>query len=224
MIQAIRNWLGSGAEVQEGLRLLAIYAPNPHLHRLVSINPVQFKHLLIRVLSDKIPPMEIPSKQSRSTFRENWSFLADEDCPNELKVLASDKITAYWNYVNAHEKLFSCFSLDECFVQAKNVVENYIENRKIHSELAYYKEHHSLLGKHPIFDEMKRLAELRGLSIQDLFRRKCNLEDAIWRVKSEIKKGDKPHLQTSREQRLRQKQRELNEVTRIISTYAKAAI
>ena len=86
--------------------------------------------------------------------------------------------------------------------------------------MAYYKEHHSLLGKHPIFDEMKHLAELRHLSIQDLFRRKCNLEDAIWRIRSEIKKGNKPHLLITREQRLHRKQRELNEVQRIISTYA----
>ena len=220
MIQAINNWLGSGAEVQEGLRLLAIYAPNPHLHRLVSMNPSQFKHLLVRVLSKKISAVEVPANLPRPSFRENWSFLADADCPSELKVLASDKITAYWNYVDAHQKLFSCFSLEECLVQAKKVVENYIENRKIHSELAYYKEHRSVLGKHPIFDEMKRLAELRRLSIQELFRRKSNLEDAIWRVKSEIKKGDKPHLQTIREQRLNRKQRELNEVMRIISTYA----
>lgn len=219
MIQAIRNWLGSGAEVQEGLRLLAIYAPNPHLHRLVSINPSQFKHLLVQVLSDKIPAIT-PSINRQSSFRENWSFLSDVDCPNELKVLASDKITAYWNYVDAHEKLFSCFTLEECFLTAKKIIENYIENRKIYSELAYYKEHHSLLGKHPIFDEMKRLAELRHLSIQELFRRKCNLEDAIWRIRSEIKKGDKPHLLITREQRLHRKQRELNEVQRIISTYA----
>ncbi|MBR2624137.1 MAG: hypothetical protein IKC96_03280 [Paludibacteraceae bacterium] len=134
-------------------------------------------------------------------------------------MLAADKITAYRNYTSAHQSLFDCTSLESCFVVAKKVVENFIENRKIHSELAYYKEHHVVLGKHPIFEEVKRIAELRQLPVAELFRRKTNLEEAIWRVQSEIRKGNKPHLLSEREQRLSAKRRELAEVERIISGY-----
>lgn len=222
MIDVIKRWLLSGAEVQEGLRLLDIYAPNQHLHRLVSLRPAKFKHLLVQTLSALIPtptPISISPRPPKITFREQWSFLDEPTCPNELKILAADKITAYRNYTSAHRELFDCTSQQECFSTAKKVVENFLENRKILSELAYYKEHHSLLGKHPIFGEVKRLAELRRLSVVDLFRRRDNLEEAIWRVQNEMHKGNKPHLDTTREQRLQTKRRELAEVERIISEY-----
>lgn len=222
MIGVIQKWLMSGAEVHEGLRLLNQYAPNKHLHRLVSLRPDKFRPLLIQTLSALIPTEAVDIIQPvihKATFREQWSFLDEEDCPNELKILAADKITAYRNYTSAHLELFTCTSQQDCFATAKKVVENFIENRKIISELAYYKEHHALLGKHHIFEEVKQIAKLRRLSIVDLFRRRDNLEEAIWRIESEIRKGNKPHLQTSREQRLRVKQRELREVKKIISDF-----
>ena len=219
MITVIQNWLNSGAEVQEGLRLLDIYAPNKHLRRLVALRPGRFRPLLIQTLSALIPKKTKPVCTGKNSFREQWSFLSDRDCPNELKILAADKITAYRNYVVAHQDLFDCTTPEDCFFIAKKVVENFIENRKIHSELAFYKEHHNILGKHPIFREVKELAELRRLPITELFRRKENLEEAIWRIQSEIRKGNKPHLDTTREQRLLAKRRALAEVERIISGY-----
>ena len=219
MITVIRNWLNSGAEVQEGLRLLDIYAPNKHLRRLVALRPDKFRPLLIQTLSALLPKTTRPVVISKNSFREQWSFLSDSDCPNELKILAADKITAYRNYVVAHQDLFDCTTLEDGFFIAKKVVENFIENRKIYSELAFYKEHHNILGKHLIFDEINRLNTLRELPIVELFRRRDNLEGAIWRIQSEIKKGNKPYLQISREQRLNAKQRELNEINRIISHY-----
>lgn len=47
----VSQWLQSGAEVREGLRLLSIYAPNRHLEALVSRNPERFKDLLKKTLS-----------------------------------------------------------------------------------------------------------------------------------------------------------------------------
>lgn len=216
----IRQWLDSGAEVQQGLRLLNIYAPNEHLARLVTLNPSRYKQLLVRTLTAKAAPEIAQPVVHPRRFREDWPFLQDPGCPNELKILAADKITAYRNYVSAHEQLYDCTSPKECYAVAKKLIENYIENRKIHSELAYFKEHGNTLGKHPIFDELKHCAELRRLPIAELFRRKENLEGAIWRINSEIRKETKPHLLTSRERRLKSKQRELAEVQQIIASYA----
>lgn len=215
MMNDIRQWLDSGAEVQEGLRLLNRYAPNKHLTQLVSINPSRYKHLLIQALRAK-EPIGQTTNVAVKAFRHEWSFLQEPDCPNELKILAADKITAYNNYISAHEHLYNCLTLEECYCTAKKLVENFIENRKILSELAYYKNHKVLLGKHPIFVEIKRYAALRRLPVAELFRRKENLEAAIWRIDSEIRKGTKPHLLESRERRRISKQRELAEVDRII--------
>ncbi len=220
-----RIWLGSGAEVQQGLRLLNHYAPNPHLERLVKLNPTRYKSLLIKSLSRicGTPPPELPSKESTDKtypkFRENWPFLRETQCPMELKVLASEKITAYHNYVEAHQRLFDCTSLDMCLETARTVIENYVENRKIYSEFAYYSENHSVLGKHPIFKEMQDRAELLHLTVKDLFRKKTNLQKAIWRLAKQIESGDKPHLIIDRKHRLEQHKRDLAEIENIVNNY-----
>lgn len=214
----VRRWLDSGAEVQEGLRLLNKYAPNIYLRQLVIINAHKYKGLLIKSLS-AFANASVTVLPVRS-FRNDWQFLSNKDCPNELKILAADKITAYRNYVAAHELLFDCATQEDCFVTSKKVIENYIENRNIYSELTYYKEHDKILGKHWIFNETKRLAQLRNLPIKELFSRKENLEESVWRIGNEIKKGNKPHLAESRETRLKIKERELIEVERMINNYA----
>ena len=217
----IDRWLYSGAGTHEGLRLLAIYAPNEQVAQLVTSRPARYGYLLKKAL---LPFAEQPQStvtgphrsSSRKTFRKEWTFLRQPDCPNELKILAADKITSYHNYVEAHEKLYSCKTLEECFDCAKNLIKNYKQNRKIHSEFAYYQEHGSILGRHEIFAEMEHYQELRTMSVSGLFRRRKNLEEAIWRNRDEIKKGDKPHLDASREARIEQKERELAEVNRMI--------
>lgn len=212
----ISKWLNEGAGIQEGIRLLSIYAPNPRITRLAKANPKIFGHLLIDALTpfaaadQKTAP--VPTRQ----FRKDWPFLAEPTCPPELKILAADKITAYNTYVSEHRKLSSCTSLQQCFDCAKKIIENYKENRKILSEFTYYKEHRKILGEHPIFEEMKRLSDLRSLPITKLLKKKKNLEDNIWRIQSEIRKNDKPHLLESRQSRLRTRQLELAEVNRLI--------
>ena len=68
---------------------------------------------------------------------------------------------------------------------------------------------------------MNRLAEVRALPISELFRRKKNLEQNIWRIQSEINKNDKPHLLAEREARLESRHRELKEIERLIEDYDK---
>lgn len=219
----VTQWFNSGAEVREGLRLLSIYAPNRHLDALVRAQPQRFIGLLKRKLSRfaDAAPTEIPVQRKPYMFRENWPFLSESDCPPELKILATDKITAYHNYVDAHRELYTCVDLESCFNIAKKVIENFTENRRIVAEFTYYKEHHKCLGKHPIFSEMKRLSDLRSLTVSDLFKKRKNLEGAIWRINDEIKKADKPHLLSDRENRLRSKRRELEEVNKMIEDYEK---
>lgn len=215
----------SGAGVHEGLRLLSIYSRNSHLERLVRMQPSRWGYLLVRVLAKysdaPVHAAAADSGRSPRSFRGEWPFLSEPDCPPELKILAADKITAYHEYVRGHEELFSCITLDECFSTAKKVVENYKQNRKILSEFAYYREHGKCLGKHEIFASMKRLESLRRMSPVELVRKQKNLSGAIWRIKNELKKGDKPHLRTEREARLKEKSLELSEVNRLLGEYEK---
>ena len=226
MTNEIDRWIDSGAEVLEGLRLLSIYAPNHHLDTLVRRSPRRFSPLLrqtlLRFATPRITmttPFSAAPPPPKTKFRENWPFLSEPDCPPELKILAADKITAWEESVKAHEELFQCTGEEQCYETAKKVVENYSNNRKIFSEFTHYKEHHSVLGEHPIFKESKESAKLRSMPIMELVRKQQNLEEAIWRASHEIEKGDKPHLRPEREERIEAKRRMLAQVKRMIEDY-----
>ena len=156
-------------------------------------------------------------QSGKRSFRNEWPFLSRPECPAELKALASDKITAWENYTEAHIQLFDCSSIEECEQTAHKLIENFKENRLIHEELSHYKKHGAILGKHRIWKKYERFEKLRGLNVIELVRlHEKTLPHRIWRIESEIKKGDKPHLLGEREQRLAEVKAELAEVKRLL--------
>jgi hypothetical protein len=218
----IEQWLRSGAGVQEGLRLLSVYKPNPLFARMVERYPDKYAPLLVRTLAgvgmDSITRTAARSK----SLREEWPFLDDPDCPPELKILAADKITALRNFAREHDRLSSCDSLEACLETARKCVFFYCQNRKILSEFAYYKEHGSVLGKHPVFEEYARRQELVDMGILDLERRRSNLQDAIWRLAKQLRMGERPDLAERRQELVETKRRELAVITKMIADYERA--
>lgn len=220
MSNEIDRWICSGAEVTEGLRLLSIYAPNKWLDALVRKAPKEYSHLLKIALlpfATEVPFSQTLTKGGR--FREDWPFLSEPDCPTELKALAADMITSWHNYVNAHEDLFKCTTPEECFEATEKTVRNFYQNSVSRTEFQYYKEHHRILGKHPIFALTKKLDNLRRMPITELIRKRRNVQDSIWRAEREIKKGDRPDLKVSREERLSRLKMTLDEINRMIKEY-----
>lgn len=128
-------------------------------------------------------------------------------------------ITSWHNYVNAHEDLFKCTTPEECFEAAEKTVRNFYQNSVSRTEFQYYKEHHRILGKHPIFALTKKLDNLRRMPITELIRKRRNVQDSIWRAEREIKKGDRPDLKVSREERLSRLKMTLDEINRMIKEY-----
>ena len=134
----------------------------------------------------------------------------------ELEALASRKFTKYRAYVRLHRQLRDCTSLEDCAKVAGELVDNYIDNRLIWEELTWYKEHGSLLGKHPAFAEFRRRRELNNLPVKELVKRLRQVEMNIWRVKSELAKGDKPHLDATRRERLAGYEKERADIVRLL--------
>ena len=134
----------------------------------------------------------------------------------ELEALASRKFTKYRAYVRLHRQLRDCTSLEDCAKVAGELVDNYIDNRLIWEELTWYKEHGSLLGKHPAFAEFRRRRELNNLPVKELMKRQRQVEMNIWRVKSEMAKGDKPHLDATRRERLAGYEKERADIVRLL--------
>lgn len=160
-----------------------------------------------------------PGRRTNKTtpkFREDYPFLNKHDCPHELKVLAADKISAWINYTEAHKKIPDATTKDYHSL-ARYIIENYKENRLIHQELMYYKEHGQVLGKHRIFARMKEIKELKTKNMLELYAQKKKLEHNIWRIQSEIQKGDKPHLLAIRERRKKEKEAKLTEINTLVN-------
>lgn len=164
------------------------------------------------------PDAEVSHNPLRATkrLREEFPFLASPDCPIELKALVTDRISAYHQYIEAYGELQTASTPEECTAVARRVIHAYIENRRVWDELHYYQEHHRILGHHPIFRQFSNMKLLRAMSIKDLIRREERVRKNIWRVQSEIRKGDKPALEMARLDKIRGYQAELAEIRRLL--------
>lgn len=215
----ILTWLESGCEIKEGVILLKKYSANKFLIRLASSNPKANKDRMKAELCRIAGIKEQPKPKKRDTnisFRSEFPFLSQSDCPLELKALVTDKFSSFYTYKDLHSKLFDCTNEKECVSVASALLANFKENRMIFAELEYYKKHKAILGRHPIFKHLNSLKALRKLSIKDLVLKEQKLEHNIWRINSNLKKNDQPHLREERLRRLSEKENELAEVKRLL--------
>lgn len=222
----VRKWLRAGAEINAGLRLFSQISGNRHFVRMVSINPAKYRQQLIMKLCtlagvDPSTATIEPQTPPRPKFRDEYPFLRSQTCPAELKILAADKLTAWENYTAAHTALFDCVTSDECYMTARKVLDNYLENRLIFEELDFYRQNGRPLGKHRIFERLRKIRAFKKLTIPELFRTQKRLQYRLWWLRNTIEKNDKPHLREHRQALLSEYEAQLLEVDKIIATYAR---
>ena len=123
-------------------------------------------------------------------------------------------LSAHDNYVQGHAALFTARTEKDLHQASVTTVENYLENRKIWAELQYYKEKGAILGKHPIFERLKRIDEIRSMKIIDMVHLKIRLENNLVRNRAALK-SHPDHPQTMiRRNRIAEMETELAEVNR----------
>ena len=226
----VHNWLLGGADPEVGLRLFMDYTnPSMAIARMISRSPE--KHLQtikVSLLQQAGLPLDTSivsvsktdGNETRSgdkgKMRIDWPFLSDPECPPELKLLISDKITAYRNCIQEYESLSKATSASEQLNTVRSLVTNFIDNYDIYKELKHYKDKGKILGQHKIFAQYKRIKALRNLNSMDLFKKKKNLEYSIWRNESKIKKENRPDLLHSRQEKIKELKMELAEVNRLL--------
>lgn len=164
-------------------------------------------------------PEKIPEKIRIAVIggvklREEFPFLKDPKCPDQLKILVADKITAYEGYVKGHEDLFD----PEKILQSSGLtVESFINNREIFDELNHYKETGQFLGNHPVFLQNSRIDEIRKMTNPELIKLRDQLINNIDRTKKKIKDEPK-HLETkNRKARVDDQEKELMEVKKLLN-------
>lgn len=175
-------------------------------------------------------PLEPPTEEEVAAFveqlpdfvrksiklRDEFPFLREKDCPDALKILVANMISAYEAYHLAHERLFTAMEPEDFAKASEEVVENYLDNREIWDELIHYKEHKTLLGLHPIFEALNRYEEIKKMNGTELVKLIKSLENNISRNMKLI--NDQPeHPEThNRKERVEKYQQELDEVRRVM--------
>jgi hypothetical protein len=116
---------------------------------------------------------ELEQAEERAILRDEYPFLSDKNCPNELKILVADKITAFKLYTQAHAKLIKHsngeleLTQEELKEVTRDSVENFEANRAIFKELDYYKAQGKILGEHPIFKELTLQREVDAMTNEE---------------------------------------------------------
>lgn len=123
-------------------------------------------------------------------FRDRYPFLRDPHCPDVLKVAVSDMFAAYDRYRAAHAALAELpddADLQRAERLAAEAVENYLQDRALLDELNHYRDHGTLLGKHPAVAAVLHTASLRDLSDLDVekVRKNAASNASKWKKKLE---------------------------------------
>ena len=123
-------------------------------------------------------------------------------------------LSAHDNYVQGHAALFTAATEKDLHQASVTTVENYLENRKIWAELQYYKEKGTILGKHPIFNRLRRIDEIRSMKIIDMVHLKYRLENNLVRNRAALKSHPDHPETMNRRNRIAEMETELAEVNR----------
>lgn len=233
--KAIKEWIHAGCDFRAGLQLyvkavgkghatiyvLRKYSPSNHRALITALAYRAGLPIPSDIQHGQLPSVHVDTNNAQQPppkrkLRADYTFLSEPGTPPELKILVSNKITAYHAYKAAHAKLFDSSTPKEEFANVRTLVENYIENHTIHLELAHFQKNKTILGKHPIFEEMKRLKTYRSTSTVQLIKQANRVRHNIWRIRKLIQSGDKPHLRFDREQKLKAYEVELAEIEKLI--------
>ena len=123
-------------------------------------------------------------------FRDRFPFLRRPDCPDVLKVIVSDLFAAYDRYRAAHAALAELpddADRKQAEQLAAEAVENYLQDRALLEELEHYRDHGTLLGRHPTVAASMQTASLKDLSDLDVekIRKNAASNASKWRKKLE---------------------------------------
>jgi len=129
-------------------------------------------------------------------LREEYTFLNEPDCPNDLKILVADKISAYKRYQDAHAQLQQAkegqitLSDKEQLELTKTSTEAFAQSEAIKKELDHYQENKVILGEHPTFARLIMQREVDTMTNEEAHNFIANSGSTISRTKSTIKKTE----------------------------------
>ena len=139
-------------------------------------------------------------------LREEYPFLREESTPQELKALVTDKITAWYDFAEKHEKLAKMVENsgntisengepDPLAVLCKEAIDKFQLNADIKKELDFYKEKGKVLGIVPQTKFLKIDQELNEMSEADLVKHRLDAQKNKNKVKEPKKDNEKARFE-----------------------------
>lgn len=142
-----------------------------------------------------VPYPTSDGKVGNKKLREDYPFLNDENCPENFKILAADKLTAWNKIISGREILLAAsegnsdLTEEELAAVAQGVAEADELNALIHEEFEHYKSTGEILAKHPIFFEREIQKKIDLMSGEEKAKRLTSLKSDIGREKTNLKKA-----------------------------------
>lgn len=130
-------------------------------------------------------------------IREEFPFLNDKNCPNEMYILVGKKIAAWKRYQELHAKIQlveageATATEEELKEMGAEALANYNENQEIYEELNAYKETGEILGKHPIFSDLALQKEVNAMNTDELIKFKNASVKYFSTNKTQLTKAEK---------------------------------
>lgn len=130
-------------------------------------------------------------------IRVEFPFLNEKDCPDELKILVADKITAWNSYLTFRKEIAAAESGEKpqtneiLAIMANEAIKCFDENQKIYDELNVYATTGKILGVHPIFKKLQLLREVETMTADELIKYKNSSAKYFSVNKTALAKADK---------------------------------
>ena len=179
-------------------------------------NELSFRMPVVAVVAKPQTSIPVPVAEGGIKLRDRFPFLNDPDCPIELQALVTRRISDYHQYQQLYQQLPECRDETQSADIAGKLLKAYLDNQAIFKELDYYQKNHKILGHHHFFQHFNDLNRLRSMNVRNLIKEEQKTRDNIWRVKSEMRKGDKPHLEGKRREKLQLYEQRLAEINRLL--------
>lgn len=163
---------------------------------------------------------EDTSDEEQKSFRDEFPFLNDKDCPEELKILAADKITAFTKVSEGRKTLKAVadkeieMTDEEIQALTKEITEADEENALITDEFYHYLKTKTILGNHPIFLDRKIREKVEKMTGEEKLKRFDTLKKGISRDKKALETADESK-KADIQKRLAKKESELNFIKKL---------
>jgi len=128
------------------------------------------------------PPPTSENEQQKTSLREQFPFLNDTDCPNELHIITGLLIASYSRYNEHMDKLDKFKNKEIELSPAEDLAltelaqKEFMNNQALFLELEHYKENKALLAEHIALKEHKWTQEYKEMDLATKIKYKQNAE------------------------------------------------